>query len=461
MPEDVTEPHEVVDARDPEAHHILFQGAVEGHVLVKNNNKTLPLRQPKLLSLFGYSAKSPDSFSPLEGNVESFSWEFGGQSLSAHEIWSGFNHEACNFSTIAPNGTLIHGGGSSATTPFSFLSPFDALRLRAWKDGTAIIHDFESPQPAVHPGSDACIVFANAWASEGYDRPGLRDDYTDGLIRHVADGCESTIAVFHNAGVRLVDTFQDHPNVKAIIFAHLPGEETGNALAALLHGDENFSGKLPYTVPRNETDYGDLLHPAGPGGPADKYQHYPQSNFSEGMHMNYRHFDTKEYQPRYDFGFGMSYTTFELSNPRVVLPLEGLSNVGEWPLEEIVQGGREDLWDVIAHVKVTLKNKGEVAGAEVAQLYLSIPDRHPKQLRGFSKHYLEPGESVEVTFQLTRRDASLWSVENQEWQLSQHGTFKADLGTSRGGTNLEVSFGIPEAQSPAGLVGVLDLLGAK
>lgn len=126
-----------------------------------------------------------------------------------------------------------------------------------------------------------------------------------------------------------------------------------------------------------------------------------------------------------------------------------------------MQGGREDLWDVIGLVKVTLRNTGEIAGAEVAQLYLSIPDRPPKQLRGFSKHYLEPGESVEVTFQLMRRDASIWSVENQEWQLSQDGTFKAELGTSRGSTNLEVSFDIPEPENPVGLTGVLNMLGAK
>ncbi|PNH27149.1 hypothetical protein BJF96_g9562 [Verticillium dahliae] len=122
-------------------------------------------------------------------------------------------------------------------------------------------HDFESGDPSINPNSDVCIVIGNVWATEGYDRPSLRDQYTDMLILNVANKCANTIVVFHNAGPRLVDSFIEHPNVTAVIFAHLPGQDSGRALISLLYGQENFSGRLPYTVARNESDYGDLLKP--------------------------------------------------------------------------------------------------------------------------------------------------------------------------------------------------------
>lgn len=449
MPKSLEEPHDVVDARDPEASQTLFNSAVEGHVLVKNND-TLPLEslQPKLISIFGYSAQSPNSLNPTLGEQGSFGWQFGAQSITAEEVYSGFTGIAWNFSTIAMNGTMIHGGGSGATTPSAFASPFDALRSRASQDGTVIWYDFKSPQPVIPAESDACIVFGNAWASESYDRPALRDDYTDGLIKHVADHCEKTIVVFHSAGVRLVDNFVEHENVKAIIFAHLPGEETGNALAALLYGDENFSGKLPYTVPKNESHYGDLQYSDLPRDTLDPFHNFPQSQFSEELYIDYRHFDRAEIKPRYDFGFGLSYTTFRLFNLNAVSASENSTSFAEWPTGDIVQGGREDLWDVLEYIYATVENNGNVAGAEVAQLYLTIPNSPPKQLRGFSKHYLEPGESTQVEFQLTRRDASIWNVTAQDWQLQQSVPFNVTVGTSRGDSALEGSFSFSSEEEP-------------
>ncbi|KAF3342165.1 Protein FAM40A [Verticillium dahliae VDG2] len=227
-----------------------FDSAVEGHVLVKNEKNALPLRSEnmKLISLFGYSTRAPSSNTPVPAaNGTRFaSWEMGIRSANITEVDLGwFGNLDLPTSDIAINGTVISAGGSAAPSWSLISAPCDAL----------------SGDPSINPNSDVCIVIGNVWATEGYDRPSLRDQYTDMLILNVANKCANTIVVFHNAGPRLVDSFIEHPNVTAVIFAHLPGQDSGRALISLLYGQENFSGRLPYTVARNESDYGDLLKP--------------------------------------------------------------------------------------------------------------------------------------------------------------------------------------------------------
>lgn len=371
-----------------------------------------------MLSLFGYSAKTPDDFNPSSNPLLSNSWIAGGEALNPSFV-------AANGSPyIGENGTMFGGCGSGAITPALAVSPFEALKARAHQDGTAVFNDFISNTPSVEPSSDACIVFGNAYACEGIDRPSIRDDYSDSLIKSVADQCNKTIVVFHNAGLRLVDGFIDHPNITAVIFAHLPGQESGPALVSLLYGDISPSGKLPYTVAKNESDYGHVLDPAEPKG---EFANFPQADFSEGIYSDYRYFDKKGIEPRYEFGFGLSYTTFAYSNLSIDY-IEG-ANTYPWPGGPIVSGGQSDLWDAIATVSASVKNTGSLAGAEVAQLYVGIPEAPAKQLRGFEKPFLQPNQSETVTFHLTRRDLSVWSVERQKWQLQQ-GTYKIYVGSS-------------------------------
>ncbi|KAK0388256.1 hypothetical protein NLU13_4501 [Sarocladium strictum] len=417
MPGTVTAPHSIVDARDPAAKPTILQGAVEGHVLVKNTKDTLPLKKPQMLSLFGYSAKSPDLFGPAN-SVLGISWMIGAEPANADYIFSGSSEG--HYLDIAVNGTMINGGGSGATTPANFVSPFEALRWKTNADNTALFYDFRTADPAVVPVSDACIVFGNAWAAEGYDRPALRDEYTDNLILSVADQCNKTIVVFHNAGVRLVDRFIEHPNVTAVIFAHLPGQDTGPALVSLLYGETNAWGKLPYTVPRNESDYGyaELLGPTLPEG---KFERFPQSNFTEGVYVDYRHFDRADISPRYEFGFGLSYSTFEFGNLSASL-IDG-ARTAEIPTGAVISGGQADLWDELIRVSATVRNTGDVAGTEVAQLYVGLPsgkglaDSPKRQLRAFEKLVLGPGEGGEVVFLVKRRDLSVWDVTAQKWRL--------------------------------------------
>jgi beta-glucosidase len=242
--------------------------------------------------------------------------------------------------------------------------------------------------------------------------------------KQIANQCLNTIIVIHNAGIRLVDQFESHPNVTAIIFAHLPGQDSGSALVSLLYGDENFSGKLPYTVAKNESDYAAVAVPSQPEG---LFKLYPQSNFSEGIFIDYRAFDKANLMPRYEFGFGLSYTTFQYANLEIQNETPG--NSGPYPTGQVLQGGQVDLWDRFATVKADVKNTGEVAGQETLQLYVGIPGGPVKQLRGFEKQNLKAGESKTVDFHLTRRDLSVWDVAAQKWML-QAGTYDIYIGSS-------------------------------
>jgi beta-glucosidase len=424
MPVDLTKPHQIVDGRNSSFRSTLFDGAVEGHVLAKNIRNALPLHQPKMLSIFGYSAKNPDHNYPTGGlspwlwGAESFNWtEFGAGFFG----WGG----PAGKTAIAFNGTLYSGGGSGATSQSLVSSPFDALVHQAYDDGTALFWDFNSGAPAVNPMSDACLVFGNAYATEAADRPSVRDDYTDGLIKHVAERCNNTVVIFHNAGIRLVDQFVDNPNVTALIFAHLPGEASGRALVSLLYGRSNPSGKLPYTVARNESDYAVL----GPDLPEGIFERFPQSNFTEGVFVDYRHFDARNVTPRYPFGFGLSYTTFNYSKLSVQKVTDG--DFAEYPTGKVVEGGQADLWDVLVDISADVTNTGAVDGAEVAQLYVGIPAEGApvRQLRGFEKPFLNASKTDTVRFGLTRRDLSVWDVVAQRWRLAK-GEYTVEVGGS-------------------------------
>lgn len=437
MPKNIIEPHKIVDARDPAARKTLYDGAVEGHVLVKNTKDTLPLGKPQLISAFGYSANTPAFFAPGR-DLKLFQWQLGAETISTEEVIAGALGTPGNASSIGINGTLFGGCGSGAITPANAISPIEALRARTYHDGTALFADLASPDPVVDPASDVCIVFGNAFACEAYDRTELQDEYTDKLINTVADSCNKTIVVLHNAGPRTVDGFIEHPNVTAVLFAHLPGQESGNALVSLLYGEENPSGKLPYTLAKNATDY-PVLKPTQPEG---DYKNFPQSNFSEGVFLDYRHFDKAGVDPRYEFGYGMSYTSFNVSNAQLGR-VDGGNSQDEYPSGAIIQGGHADLWDNVVTVSADVENTGKVAGAEVVQVYVGIPGEGvPKrQLRGFAKIHLSPGVKRGVRMALSRRDLSVWSVERQMWRL-QRGEYTVWVGTSSRDLPLEMKLTI-------------------
>jgi beta-glucosidase len=399
MPKDLYAPHEIIIGKSPDSKQILVQSAIEGHVMVKNTKNALPLQSPTLLSVFGYDAKPRESLA--------YALEWLSYSPATQE-----NH------------TLYVGGGWGGNAPAYISAPLDALQDQAFKDGTSILWDVSSEDPDVEPASDACLVLINSYATEGYDRPGLVDGGSDALVANVAGKCNNTIVVIHNAGIRLVNSWIDHENVTAVIFAHLPGQDSGRALVELLYGRSNPSGKLPYTVAKSAEDYGSVLHPTQPEG---QYGLFPQSDFAEGVYIDYRAFDKQGITPQFEFGFGLSYTTFDFSG----LCISQVSNVTTPypPSASIEEGGNPHLWDKLVQVSVDVKNSGSVDGDEVVQLYIGIPNGPVRQLRGFEKVHIPAGQSVTVELALVRRDLSTWDVEAQQWLL-QSGAYQVYVGRS-------------------------------
>lgn len=284
--------------------------------------------------------------------------------------------------------------------------------------------DLSSFDPDVNGASDVCLVFINAMATEGWDRDGLHDDFSDGLVLNVASKCANTIVAIHAAGIRLVDQWIEHPNITATIIAHLPGQDSGEALVKLLYGEASFSGKLPYTLAKNETDY----VPYAPCG-REENSNDPQCDFTEGVYLDYRSFDDRNITPRYEFGYGLSYTKFEYSSLSVKAHTDSSSS------------SEADLWETYATLQATVSNVGKRSGEEVAQVYVAIPNSPPKQLRGFEKVKLGKGKSTEVSFELLRRDLSVWDVVKQQWVL-QSGNYTIFVGGSSRDLPLEYSFNV-------------------
>ncbi|EGP87289.1 putative beta-glucosidase [Zymoseptoria tritici IPO323] len=419
---------------------VLLEAAIEGHVLVKNVNNTLPFRSPSVISIFGYdaisglntSADDPDLWPNSLANTQAYAppddRTFG--YLDFVQFSASVMGPQDYMPSIALNGTLISGGGSGGVTPSSIISPHEAIVRYALSHGTIPFANFVSPNPVVLNPGGPCIVLINAQSVESADRHELSDDYSDTLVTNVAKQCNNTVVVIHNAGIRLVDNWIENENVTAVIYAHPAGQATGDALVSILWGETSPSGRLPYTVAKKESDYGALLDPTYP---TTEHPQYAQSDFDEGVVIDYRHFLKEKIEPRFPFGFGLTYSNFTYSNlsleqhpevDRSIVPCDIPTNSSS-PHPE---GGLDSLYDVLTTIRVTVENVGEVEAAEVAQLYLSIPgSAAEKVLRGFEKKVLQKGEKAEFTFDLRRRDLSLWDSGKQSWVLGQ-GVFGVMVG---------------------------------
>lgn len=446
MPPDLTKPHQRVDSRNvSQSKSTVFQAAVEGHVLVKNVDYALPLNKPVLLSLFGYDGMAPPAYDPTP-SAGDFRYLFGYESLNMTDNdLIGIMGGGTEAPTTAQLGTIVVGGGSGSNTPGYISSPYDAFAQQAYEDGTYLLWNFNTINPDVETDSDACIIFLNQFSSEGSDRSNLTDPASDQLVLNVASNCNNTIVVIHNAGIRIVDAWIDHPNVTAVIYAHLPGQDSGRALIEVMYGNQSPSGRLPYTVAHQESDYGQLLSPAGPGSAGSSEQYFPQSNFTEGLYIDYRYFIAQNITPRFPFGYGLTYVNFTYSLPsnNTLAYVVNNASTGNLPPNptNIVSGGIASLYDVIAAVDCQITNTGTGPAAEVAQLYVGIPNSPAKQLRGFSKVMVSANNTEPVHLELTRRDLSIWDVVQQSWVL-QNGTYQIYVGGNVLDTPLQSNFTI-------------------
>jgi beta-glucosidase len=347
-----------------------------------------------------------------------------------------------SIAVIGPNAAVARtgGGGSSLVRPKSAVAPLDGIRALAGK-GIKVDYalgvsmegeDASKDTPAVREklrkeatdlaakADVAIVVVGNApWIeSEDFDRKTMNlPAGQDELIDAVAKANKNTIVVINAGSPVAMDGWVGR--TPAILDMWYGGEEGGNAIADILFGAANPSGKLPVTFPKKWED-----------SPA--YGHYPGTDlhvaYAEGIYVGYRYFDTKKVEPLFPFGHGLSYTKFDLSNLQIA-PAQAASGA---PVEVTLQ----------------VRNSGSRAGAEVVQVYVhqaqSSVDRPEQELKGFRRVFLKPGETQTVKVTLDRGAVSFYSPTKKEW-VAEPGKFEIRVGTSSRDIRLRGSFDLAAA----------------
>jgi beta-glucosidase len=383
----------------PEQQAVARKGATEGIVLLKNAGGLLPLDVTKIHSI----------------------------------------------AVIGPNAAVARtgGGGSSLVRPKYAIAPLDGIKEKAGS-GVTVSHalgvGMEGEDPAqdtpearakylkeateTASRADVAVVVVGRYSkleSESFDvktmdLPAGQDE----LIEAVEKANPHTVVVLNTGDPVTMSKWLE--NTPALLDIWYGGQEGGRALASILFGDANPSGKLPVSLPKKFED-----------SPA--YGHYPGDNlhvnYAEGIYVGYRYYDTKHIEPQFPFGYGLSYTSFTYSDLKVVGHIES--------------AGNNATKDVMATVKV--RNTGKRAGAEVVQLYVhdghSKVDRPIHELKGFKRVELNAGETKTVEFTLDHSALSYWSPAAKTW-AADPGIFEVEVGSSSRDIRLKAPLSLTE-----------------
>ncbi len=313
----------------------------------------------------------------------------------------------------------FQGGGSSHINAFRTTSAVEAAQGLpvTYVQGYSAARDMATDEmiaEAVQAAKAAkvAVVFAglpDAYESEGYDRAHMAMPACQNrLIEAVAGANPNTVVVLHNGSPVEMPWLG---KVKAVLEAYLGGQAVGIATVRLLYGDANPCGHLAETFPVKLSDNPSYLYYGGEGDEAD---------YREGVFVGYRYYDKKEMPVLFPFGFGLSYTTFACSNLR----LSGAKITDQETLT----------------ATVTVTNTGSRAGKTVVQLYVGDREstvlRPIRELKGFEKVELQPGESRDVTFTLDKRAFAYWNAAIHDWHV-ETGAFTIEVGQSS--RDIEVS----------------------
>ncbi|TFK40959.1 glycoside hydrolase family 3 protein [Crucibulum laeve] len=396
--------------------NVIRQIGAASTILLKNTGGVLPVKTPKTIAIIGNGA-GPSSRGP-----------------------NGYTDRG------GDDGVLAMGWGSG-TADFPYLiTPLDAITARAKADGTTVTSslsdtDLNAAGNAAS-GKDIAFVFITADSGEGYitveghagDRNNLQAWHSgDALVAKVASVNAKTIVVVNSVGPIIMEPWINNANefIQLLLWfgADCPVKKQTYYMESTIPGKRILlidaelstrtytcfvtSGRLPYTIGKSIDDYGaNVIYSSSSSIVPIPY--------NEGLFIDYRHFDQANITPRFEFGFGLSYTTFDYSG----LTITGSVSGGSAPSGP---GSSLDPW---LHTKVitatfTLKNNGTVAGHEIPQLYISPPasaNSAPRNLKGFDSIYLTPGQSTTVSLQLSRYDLSIWNVVTQRWQIPSGAT---------------------------------------
>jgi beta-glucosidase len=276
--------------------------------------------------------------------------------------------------------------------------------------------------------ADAVILsvgFDSTTEHEGADREFGLPFGQEQLIKTITALNKRTIVTISSGGNVDMRSWLDR--VPALIHTWYPGQEGGVALAEILFGDRSPEGHLPVTFDRSweESPVHDYYYET-----PQKAQEIPRTNYSEGVFVGYRYYTSKNVTPQFPFGFGLSYTTFAFSH-LTVSPAKSLS-------------------DGNTTVSLDITNTGKIRGSDVAQVYVGDPSsacsRPLKELKGFSKVYLDPGETKRISIILDRRSFSYWDMPGNSWRVDP-GLFVIYAGDSSANTPLQQGFILKDRQN--------------
>ena len=319
----------------------------------------------------------------------------------------------------ASSSPLTAGGGSAGVTSSGTVTPLQGITAAAPSGVTVSYNDgsSDSSAAALAASSSVAVVFVSNDESEGSDLSSIDLSSADNsLISAVAAANPHTVVVL-NTGSAV--TMPWLPEVAGVFEAWYPGQQDGTAIGALLFGGADPSGHLTVTFPASLAQV-----------PAATAAQWPGQNgtvqYSEGIDVGYRWYDTQGLSPLFPFGYGLSYTSFSFSNLSVTT---------------LPKGGA-------ATVSATVTNTGSRAGADVAQLYVTDPSaagEPPRQLEGFARVSLQPGGSQTVSFPLTQRSLSYWNSGSSVWATAT-GSYGIAVGDSDAHLPLTGTLAVTSAQ---------------
>jgi len=375
----------------------------QGAVLLKNRGPLLPLsKSVASIAVIGSHA----DVGVLSGGGSAQIYPMGGAALTLPPECPPY---------VPPPGGLACTNSNQIYNPSS---PLKAIRAKAPSANVTYNEGKDAAAAAkIAAAAQVAIVFVNRWESEGMDLVNLNlPDGQNSLVSAVAAKNPRTIVVLENGGPVILPWLG---NVSAVLESWYPGQKGGEAIANILFGSVNPSGKLPITFPASVQDLPRPTIPI-PNPPASTSTFNVNYNI-EGSNVGYKWFEAKSIPVEFPFGFGLSYTTFLISN----LKLTPNATAGSG-----------------FQVSFVLANTGIVAGAEAPQVYLAMPAGagEPKRLVGWTKVKLQPGARQRVTISINGNDAShplsVWKTATSQW-ATPAGLYTVYVGTSSAPRDLE------------------------